>query len=181
MEHIELQSDIHLKEKSDHVTSPDLSKTYPTPDFRVMPYSCHRFLAVHTCVNSCFQGWNTEKVKSGQKSLMNILELTENCNHFHRIRHWCVKFHKNKVKNSTRFFVVVVALFLCLNLKSILKKEVLLLININYNIYSRCGPRQFQLTQCGPPLAQAGLHGQAKRLDTYPWHILSHCAVQKKG
>lgn len=181
MEHIELQSDIHLKEKSDHVTSPDLSKTYPTPDFTVMPYSCHRFLAVHTCVNSCFQGWNTEKVKSGQKSLMNILELTENCNHFHRIRHWCVKFHKNKVKNSTRFFVVVVALFLCLNLKSILKKEVLLLININYNIYSRCGPRQFLLTQCGPPLAQAGLHGQAKRLDTYPWHILSHCAVQKKG
>ena len=33
-----------------------------------MPYSSHSFLAIHTLVNNCFQGWNTGRVKCHQKS-----------------------------------------------------------------------------------------------------------------
>ena len=45
-----------------------------TPQFTIMPYSCHRFLAVRTFVNTYFEGWSTVRVKFCQKSLMNTLK-----------------------------------------------------------------------------------------------------------
>ena len=61
IECIELQSDIQLREKCDHVSLPDFNKTcltrekYP-PLHNHALFSCRQFLAVCTFVNDYFQG-----------------------------------------------------------------------------------------------------------------------------
>jgi len=81
IECIGFQSDVQLKNLIMSLYQTVIRAILPekyTPQFTIMPYSCHHFLAVRTLVNNCFKGWSIGRVKFHQKSLW---YLTKNCNH----------------------------------------------------------------------------------------------------
>lgn len=76
MECRELQSDIQLKNLIMSLCQTFIILILTEINilrFTITLYSCHRVLAAHTFVSSCFQGWSTGREKFHQKSLMNTL------------------------------------------------------------------------------------------------------------
>lgn len=92
--YIELQSDIQLKEKNDHISLPDFYLSYQRKiPLTVVPYSCHRYWAICTLVNYYCQEWSTGIVVFIKNLLRTPWELTRNGNHCHWTNLICY-FHK---------------------------------------------------------------------------------------